>query len=366
MSILLSRIIWVLAAWLLFCNCALAEIHLTDTEGRHITLASPAQRVYIGFYYEDFLAVNGPESFQQVVAFSKSDWALRTSQWPRYQAVLPRLTQLVDVGSLYNQSFDFEHLLTTRPDLLILAKWQLEGFANYLPALQRLNIPYIVIDFNQGAEVKIASIRVMGQAMGNAMRAERLANTYRQSIDDTQRRISQAQLSSPTAYIELADKGPGEYSSSYGASVWGPLLQLAGADNIAAGIVGSPSPLRAEYVLAKKAEVIFLAGGDWGKMPNALPMGYGAHSVPVQERMTQYAQRAGWQQLPAVKNQRIYALYHGGARTVYDFIFVQYLAKALYPSAFADIDPQRNLEQFYHEYLPIEAEGVFMQRWQGE
>jgi hypothetical protein len=101
-------------------------------------------------------------------------------------------------------------------------------------------------------------------------------------------------------------------------------------------------------------------------MPNALQMGYGAHAAPVQERMMQYARRAGWPQLQAVKNQRIYALYHGGARTVYDFIFVQYLAKALYPSAFADVDPQHNLAQFYHKYLPIEAEGVFLQRWQGE
>ena len=141
-----------------------------------------------------------------MAAFSKSDWALRTSQWPRYQAALPRLAQLVDVGSLYNQSFDFERLLTTRPDLLILAKWQLDGFANYLPVLQQLNIPYIVVDFNQGAEVKLASIRAMGQAMGHPERAERLASEYRQSLEDTQRRIREAQLPPPTAYIELGDK----------------------------------------------------------------------------------------------------------------------------------------------------------------
>lgn len=146
---------------------------------------------------------------------------MRSSQWLRYQSALPRLAQLVDVGSLYNQSFDFERLLTTRPDLLILAKWQLEGFANYLPMLQRLNIPYIVVDFNQGTEAKLASIRLMGQVMGHAERAERLADEYRQSLKDTQRRISKAQLPPPIAYIELGDKGPNEYSSSYGGSIWG-------------------------------------------------------------------------------------------------------------------------------------------------
>ncbi|QBY46461.1 ABC transporter substrate-binding protein (plasmid) [Arsenophonus nasoniae] len=363
---MLSRIAWILASWLIFCNVTQAQIHLTDVEGRQVTLAAPAKRAYIGFYYEDFLAVNGPESFQQVVAFSKSDWTLRSSQWLRYQSALPRLAQLVDVGSLYNQSFDFERLLTTRPDLLILAKWQLEGFANYLPMLQRLNIPYIVVDFNQGTEAKLASIRLMGQVMGHAERAERLADEYRQSLKDTQRRISKAQLPPPIAYIELGDKGPNEYSSSYGGSIWGPLLQLAGADNIAVGVVDNPSPLSADYVLTKKPDVIFLVGGDWKNMPNAVQMGYGAQAAPIQERLTQYALRAGWPQLPAVKNQRIYALYHGGARTVYDFIFIQYLAKSLYPSAFVDVDPQHNLAQFYHQYLPIEAEGIFYQRWQGE
>ena len=217
---------------------------------------------------------------------------MRTSQWPRYQAALPRLAQLVDVGSLYNQSFDFERLLTTRPDLLIPAKWQLDGFANYLPVLQQLNIPYIVVDFNRGAEVKLASIRAMGQAMGHPERAERLASEYRQSLEDTQRRIREAQLPPPTAYIELGDKGPGEYSSSYGASVWGPLLQLAGARNIAAGVVASPAPLRADYVLTQKPDVIFSPAAT-GKTCQTLYRWATAHRLPLQARLAQYARRAG-------------------------------------------------------------------------
>ncbi|WP_181255311.1 ABC transporter substrate-binding protein [Yersinia pseudotuberculosis] len=363
---MLLRIFWSLCLWWGISSSALAEIHLKDVDGREVTLAVPAQRIYIGFYYEDFLAINGPDSYQHVVAFSKSDWSLRTSQWPRYQAALRRLSQLVDVGSLYNQSFDFERLLATRPDLLILAKWQLEGFANYLPVLQQLSIPYVVVDFNQGEDAKLTSIRVMGQALGHGERAERLAIAYQQGFADIRRRITQANLPSPKTYIELGDKGPGEYSSSYGTSIWGPLLQQAGANNIATGVVTTPSPLRAEYVLSQKPEMIFLAGGDWPKMPNAVSMGFGAKPETLQQSMTQYAQRPGWSQFPAIKQTRFYALYHGGVRTLYDYIFVQFVAKALFPSAFEDVNPQRNLETFYEEYLPIKADGVFMQQWQGE
>lgn len=364
---MLLRIFWVLCSWLAINNSALADIHLKDVEGRQVTLAAPAQRVYIGFYYEDFLAINGPDSYQHVVAFSKSDWALRSSQWQRYQAALQRLKQLVDVGSLYNQSFDFERLLSTKPDLLILAKWQLNGFANYLPVLKQLSIPYVVVDFNQGEEAKLASIRVMGQALGNAERAERLAIAYQQGLADIRRRITWANSPPQNTYIELGDKGPGEYSSSYSASIWGPLLKYAGAKNIAEGVVTNPSPLRAEYVLSQEPEVIFLVGGDWPKnMPNAVLMGFDAKSEVTQQRITQYIHRPGWSQLPAVKQANIYAIYHGGARTLYDYIFVQFMAKALYPTAFNDVDPQHNLEKFYEEYLPIKADGVFMLKWRGE
>lgn len=51
---MLLRIFWSLCLWWGISSSALAEIHLKDVDGREVTLAAPAQRVYIGFYYEDF------------------------------------------------------------------------------------------------------------------------------------------------------------------------------------------------------------------------------------------------------------------------------------------------------------------------
>ncbi len=55
-------------------------------------------------------------------------------------------------------------------------------------------------------------------------------------------------------------------------------------------------------------------------MPNAVSMGFGAKPETLQQSMTQYAQRPGWSQFPAIKQTRFYALYHGGVRTLYDYI----------------------------------------------
>ena len=41
-------------------TAAHAEVSATDVLGRTVTLPAPAQRVVLGFYYEDFLAITGP------------------------------------------------------------------------------------------------------------------------------------------------------------------------------------------------------------------------------------------------------------------------------------------------------------------
>ena len=138
----------------------------------------------------------------------------------RYQAALPRLAQLVDVGSLYNQSFDFERLLTTRPDLLIPAKWQLDGFANYLPVLQQLNIPYIVVDFNR---VRKSNSPAFGPWV-RRWATPSVQNGWPASIGRALKILSGVFARRSCRHRPLISNSatrPGEYSSSYGASVWG-------------------------------------------------------------------------------------------------------------------------------------------------
>lgn len=145
--------------------------------------------------------------------------------------------------------------------------------------LQQLNIPYIVVDFNQGVEVKLASIRLMGQAMSRAERG----GTAGRRIAKVSRIPGGASLGAaapPVTYIGLGTRAR-QYGGNYGASIWGAAAWLAGADNIAAGVVSSPSPLRADMSQTRRPEVIFLAGGSWENMPNAVPVGYGTRAAPT-------------------------------------------------------------------------------------
>ena len=53
-------------------------------------------------------------------------------------------------------------------------------------------------------------------------------------------------------------------------------------------------------------------------------------------------------------------IYHGGARTLSDYVYTQYIAKQLYPDAFADVNPAQNLKTYYDTWMPVKAEGTFV------
>ncbi|XAW88431.1 hypothetical protein ABDK09_03625 [Vibrio sp. CDRSL-10 TSBA] len=72
-----------------------------------------------------------------------------------------------------------------------------------------------------------------------------------------------------------------------------------------------------------------------------------------------YKQRMGWQSLPAVQNNRMISVYHGACRSILDGPMIQYIAKALYPDLFSDLDPEAEYLNFYHQYLPVTPTGTF-------
>ena len=97
---------------------------ITDAVGRTIDLKRPAERIVLGFNYEEFTAVAGPDGWDRVVGFSKTLWAdWRPSVFKRYLGPIPRLAGLPDVGNTDDNSFSLEKVLSLRPDLVIMPDW---------------------------------------------------------------------------------------------------------------------------------------------------------------------------------------------------------------------------------------------------
>ena len=354
-----------LAIALLVTLCAApaqAEVSATDVLGRTVTLAAPAKRVVLGFYYEDYIAIAGPGAMDKVVGVSLSPWKdWRPRQFAAYLDAIPSIANLPDVGDTENGTFSIEKVISLKPDLVVMAAWAWSALGETTKQFETAGIPVVVLDYNaQTLEKHVASTLALGKLMGTEDRAQKLAALYKNAHEDTLSRVAKAGPAGKKVYVELAQKGPGTVGNSYGSGMWGGVIESVGGVNIASGQVENWGPLNPEYVLAQQPDIILLAGSEWVGRDEAVIVGFGADPKLAEERMKAYLTRPGWQDLPAVKSGNVHAIYHGGARTLSDFIYARYIAKLLHPEQFSDVDPAAEIAAYYSEWLPIRADGIFV------
>ncbi|HYZ64801.1 MAG TPA: ABC transporter substrate-binding protein [Acetobacteraceae bacterium] len=337
---------------------------ITDAVGRRIALKAPAERIVLGFNYEEFTAVAGPAGWDRVVGFAKALWSdWRPSVFKRYSVPIPRLATLADVGNTDDNTFSMEKVLSLRPDLVILAEWSFSVLRPQVEQLEALGIPVMVIDYNaEIPERHVASTIGMGIATGNEERARELAALYTAKLADIARRTADV-TGKPKVYLELGQGGADVVGNTYWKGMWGRLLDMAAAENIAAGrIPGNYAPLSPEYVLAANPDAIFIAGSSWVGRPNAVVTGFDADVATTRARLAPYARRQGWQELTAIRNGQLFAMEHGLCRALFDYTATYFIAKAIYPTRFADIDPVGELRRYHEQYLPVPFEGIWMTR----
>lgn len=338
-------------------------IEFTDLAERKVSVDVPVKRAVVAFYYQDYLAIAGKDVLDNVVGFSKAvwtDWA--PPSWAAFSKALPKLKELADVGEVEVGTFSVEKVLSLRPDVLVLAKWQYDALGSDLEPLEEAKIPIVVLDYNaQTVAAHVKSTEIIGQLTGQESRAKELADHYAQVAKDIQERVAKANLPKPKVYVEFGNKGPAEYSFTFGKNMWGAMIDLVGGDNIAKNAVEYYGPVNPELILAAKPDVIVMTGRETElkKNPEALVMGFGIDKEDAKQRLAGFAKRPGCDKLPALQNKRLYAAYHANSRTLSDSASIQFMAKAIYPELFKDIDPTKNYLEFYKKYLPVVPEGTF-------
>lgn len=341
---------------------------ITDSEGRRVTVTLPVKRVAINFNYEEFTAIAGKEGWTKVVGMSRLPWeGWRPAIFARYSAVIPNLAAMPDFGHPDDSSFSAEKLIALKPDVLILAQWTYATLKTQIAQIEGAGIPIVVIDYNaQTLEKHLASTRAIGRVMGADARAEELATLYDREYRDVLARIAKAQDgkpggTKPRVYVELGQAGPETIGNTYNGTMWGQILTTLGAENIAAGKIPGPwGPLNPEAVIAANPDAIFIAGSSWANRPKAVRTGYDTAPETTRASLLPYARRAGWADLKAVKGGEVHAIEHGLARTLFDFVAMQYIAKRLYPEAFRDVDPDASFRAYHARYLPVAHSGTWM------
>ncbi|TDO99440.1 ABC transporter substrate-binding protein [Marinomonas balearica] len=339
---------------------AQAEV-IQDVLDRKVDVDLPAERVVLGFYAEDYMAIGTEAAFDKVVGISRDTWeAWRPASWKLYTDYRPSLKDIPDVGEVESQTFSIEKVLSLKPSVVVLADWQYKGLGMDVDRLEDAGVPVIVVDYNaQTLERHLKSTEILGELTGQEDRAKQISEEYENTIVSAQKRIADAHLPKPRAYVEFGKKGPDQYSFTYGKNMWGAMLTAMGGDNIAAPFVEWWGPMNPEQVIASKPEVVFISGTESGVKGKAMVMGQGIDQKISVERLKGFANRAGWSEMPAVKNENFHGIYQGASRSILDASMAQYIAKSLYPKLFEDVNPQQGYLDFYKKYLPVAPTGTF-------
>lgn len=361
---LLAGAAGLLAAPALATRSFAATRQVTDALGRTVDLPGRIDRVVVNFNFEEFTAVAGKDGWSKVVGMSKTLWSgWRPAIWSKYTPLIPGLAEQPEIGNTDDNTFNVEAVIALRPDVVLLADWSWKVLETQRAQIEKAGIPIVVIDYNaQDLGRHLASTRALGRVMGAEDRAEELAKLYEAKYREIMARIASAGAKvKPKVHFELGRDGAEKIGNSYAGTMWGKIANLIGAENIADGKLSGPwGPLSAETVLAADPDFVFIAGSSWVGKPNCVKTGYDAALAATRASLAPYAARPGWSDLSAGRRGEFHAIEHGLCRTLFDYTAMQYIAKRLYPAAFADVDPVKSFADYHAKYLPVPFSGTWM------
>ncbi len=357
---------FLLAFWLGAAAPGLADqITITDLMGRQVVVKQPVERVVLTFNFEEYFAVAGEAGPAKVVGWSRQYWeGRRQATWDVFIQKYPGLNDVPDIGYIGKNTFNVEAVMALKPDLVLMSKYDFENARTGLEKLEAAGLAVIFVDYHQQTlKSHQESTLLIGRALGQEERAEELAEFYRRQTAVVGERLEQAgaALKRPKTYMEFSDSaGPSVFGPSYGKLMWGGIMEQCAADNIARELVkGASAPIMPEQILAANPDLVIFAGNQFPGNDRNIGLGYTSDRGAALKSLETYGRRPGWNNLNAVKNKRMHAMYHDLSRHIFDFAGLQFIAKAAHPELFRDLDPEAGLREFHERFYLVPYSGTW-------
>lgn len=340
-------------------------ITVKDALNREVKVKKDVQSVVLGFNFEEYFAVTGKEGVSKIKGWSRKYWeGRRQSTWDVFVKEFPEIDKIPDVGYVAKNNFSIENVIGIKPDVVFLSAIDQKTLSEGVEKLQKAEIPVIFLDYHtQSLELHEKSTLAIGEVMGKKERAQELVDFYKKQLKKVTDTLDKVKLGKkPRVYVEFSDKsGPNVFGASYGKKMWGALVEQMGGDNIAKDIVKKASePINPEAILSANPEIIIFAGNSYGNSKANIPLGYTSNEEDAKNGIEAYKKRAGWSGLDAVKNNKVFALYHDLSRHIFDFAGYQFFAKVIQPELFKDLDPIQSIKEFHEKFYPVKFSGTWM------
>lgn len=347
-------------------------ITFTDLEKRNVKLAKMPQRIVVGDYLLNYLAVGGAKALDKVVGMTMDGWEdVRYGESQVFSAAFPKLKKgnpdrIPSIGGYHNNVLNIEKIMSLKPDVLLIDKTQFRENNQNIDLLEKAGIKVVVLDYHaETVENHTQSTEILGKLLGREKTAKEQNDAYKKAFELVDKRVAAipAAKKNRKVFMEIGNKGAGEMGNSYRNILWGSMITRAGGKNLGDTLKGTYGVLDQEYVTSQNPDVIIIGGSIWAKdtKGDQMRMGFTVPEDLAQKRLAGFASKPEWQNLKAIKNNEVYGVDHGSLRTMVDYTFLEYIAKILYPDEFKDIDPIKEMNDFYAKYLPeVKYTGTFM------
>ena len=345
------------------------KITVTDMAGRVVSFHKPVQRIVLirsRDIYEVSLLL-GDEVASKIVGWGPDIQTADKDAYRKFVERYPGLAKLPVLGAIFDDAVNIEAVLALKPDLVILDTVMAERGYKSVDRMEQAGLPLLFLDLSHDPfHDPERSLLLLGKVLGKEDRAAEIVAFVNAELDRVFSRLPGITTHPPVVYLEAGSLGAKQYGSTYGfdpkqkLASWGTFLDRLHCRNIAAGVVPSMGPISPEYLLKTNPEVIVITGANWPALSDSMHLGYYTDAGEARDLLRAFTTRPGWDGLSAVKNHRVYSLFHGFAMHLTNFAAVQQLAKWLYPETFADLDPEGGLREFHRRFMPVSYSGVWM------
>lgn len=338
---------------------------ITDVTGRKVELDLPAKRVIVGEARQVHViaALRGDKTFDTIVGWRDDLLKKDPDSYAAYVERFPEIEKLPRFGYVPQGDFSLETAITLSPDVITLnleaeKSAKESGFEDKAAAA---GIKVIYLDFRIDPEKNSeTSIEILGKLFGAEERAKEFIAYRRAEIARVTDRLAGVKdLKHPKVFIERAPGISGEDNCcrTFGPVNFGAMVDLAGGHNIADGIIKTTfGDLNPEQLVIADPDHVIVTGSNWAAESDInqfVPVGRGADMALSRERLANLMKRTPFPELNAVKRGNVHAVWHQFYGAPYEFFPIQQFAKWFHPDLFADLDPEKNFEEFHRKFLPV-------------
>ncbi len=336
-------------------------VQVTDVLGRTVTLKKPAQKVLLG-EGRDIVTLNilHPRPGDLIAAWT--DEFKKTLEYKQYVKQFPELDKIPTAGS-GAAGFSAEKAIAARPDVAIFAvKGHGPGVEakELISQLQAAGIPVVFIDFRSSPfKNTIPSIRLLGKVLQLEARADAFISFYESRLNKISSVINAKNPAKPAVFMDMkAGMAENEFNSP-GKDNLNQFIQAAGGYNIGADALPGPvGQLNQEFVISRKPAIYIATGTDIFRGKGVV-LGADVTAAEATASIKKRLQHPVISTLPAVKNKRVYGLWHLFYASPFNILATECIAKWVHPDLFADIDPDASLRELNEKFLSVPMKGTY-------